>query len=86
MYIRSSVTLHALVTVIRRDNASTQKCSAVGVSKGTMIPISERRQECLCLPSGNVGSILGKATSITDYWSTVKQTTNKQSAAKLKIS
>ena len=34
-------------------------------------------EDRLCLPSGSVGSILGKATSTTDYWNTVKQT-NKQ--------
>ena len=34
-------------------------------------------EEHLCLPTGSVGSILGKATSTTDYWNTVKQT-NKQ--------
>ena len=33
IYILSSVTLHALATLIRRDNASTKKCSALGVSK-----------------------------------------------------
>ena len=31
----------------------------------------------LCLPSGSAGSLLGKATSTTNYWNTVKQT-NKQ--------
>ena len=34
-------------------------------------------EDRLCLPSGSVGSFLGKATSTTDYWNTVKQT-NKQ--------
>ena len=34
-------------------------------------------EERLCLPTGSVGSILGKATSTTDYWNTVNQT-NKQ--------
>ena len=34
-------------------------------------------EERLCLPTGSVGSILGKATSTTDFWNTVKQT-NKQ--------
>ena len=42
--ILSSVTLHALAALIRKGNASTKKCSAVGMSKGTMRPISERRQ------------------------------------------
>ena len=31
IYPISSVTLHALATLIRRDNASTEQCSAVGV-------------------------------------------------------
>ena len=38
-------------------------------------------EDRLCLPSGSVGSFLGKATSTTDYWNTVNQTnkqTNKQ--------
>ena len=38
-------------------------------------------EDRVCLPSGSVGSILGKATSTTDYWNTVNQTnkqTNKQ--------
>ena len=35
------------------------------------------KEDRLCLPSGSVGSILGKATSTTDYWNTVNQT-NKQ--------
>ena len=38
-------------------------------------------EERLCLPTGSAGSILGKATSTTDYWNTVNQTnkqTNKQ--------
>ena len=35
-------------------------------------------EDRVCLPSGSVGSILGKATSTTDYWNTVNQT-NKQS-------
>ena len=34
-------------------------------------------EDRVCLPSGSVGSILGKATSTTDFWNTVKQT-NKQ--------
>ena len=34
-------------------------------------------EDRLCLPTGSVGSILGKATSTADYWNTVKQT-NKQ--------
>ena len=34
-------------------------------------------EDRLCLPSGSVGSFLGKATSTTDYWNTVNQT-NKQ--------
>ena len=34
-------------------------------------------EDRVCLPSGSVGSILGKATSTTDYWNTVNQT-NKQ--------
>ena len=34
-------------------------------------------EERLCLPTGSVGSILGKATSTTDYRNTVNQT-NKQ--------
>ena len=34
-------------------------------------------EDRLCLPTGSVGSFLGKATSTTDYWNTVKQT-NKQ--------
>ena len=34
-------------------------------------------EDRVCLPSSSVGSILGKATSTTDYWNTVKQT-NKQ--------
>ena len=34
-------------------------------------------EDRLCLPSGSVGSILGKATSTTDYRNTVNQT-NKQ--------
>ena len=34
-------------------------------------------EDCVCLPSGSVGSILGKAMSTTDFWNTVKQT-NKQ--------
>ena len=34
-------------------------------------------EDRLCLPTGSVGSILGKATSTTDFWNTVKQT-NKQ--------
>ena len=33
IYILSIVTLHALMTRIRRGNASTKKCSALGVSK-----------------------------------------------------
>ena len=40
-------------------------------------------EDCLCLPSGSVGSILGKAMSATDFWNTVKPTnkqTNKQIA------
>ena len=40
-------------------------------------------EDRLCLPSGSVGSILGKATSTTDYWNTVNQTnkqTNKHSS------
>ena len=44
IYILSSVTLHALATLIRRGNASTKKCSAVGMSKDTMVLTSERRQ------------------------------------------
>ena len=35
------------------------------------------KEDRVCLPSGSVGSILGKATSTTDYWNTVNQT-NKQ--------
>ena len=31
-------------------------------------------EDRLCLPSGSVGSFLGKATSTTDYWNTVNQT------------
>ena len=34
-------------------------------------------EDRLCLPSGSVGSFLGKATSTADYWNTVNQT-NKQ--------
>ena len=34
-------------------------------------------EDRLCLPSGSVGSFLGKATSTTDYQNTVNQT-NKQ--------
>ena len=34
-------------------------------------------EDRVCLPSGSVGSILGKATSTTDYRNTVNQT-NKQ--------
>ena len=34
-------------------------------------------EDRLCLPSGSAGSFLGKATSTTDYRSTVNQT-NKQ--------
>ena len=44
-------------------------------------------EDRLCLPTGSVGSILGKATSTTDYWNTVNQTnkqTNKQAAHKAK--
>ena len=37
-------------------------------------------EERLCLPTGSVGSILGKATSTTDYWNTVNQT-NKQTSS-----
>ena len=40
-------------------------------------------EERLCLPTGSVGSILGKATSTTDFWNTVKQT-NKQSPCSTK--
>ena len=39
------------------------------------------KEHRLCLPSGSVGSILGKVASTTDYWNTVKQAnkqTNKQ--------
>ena len=39
-------------------------------------------EERLCLPTGSVGPILGKATSTTDLWNTVKQT-NKQTWSKL---
>ena len=35
------------------------------------------KQDHICLPSGSVGSFLGKAMSTTDFWNTVKQT-NKQ--------
>ena len=38
------------------------------------------KEDRLCLTSGSVGSILGKALSTTDYWNTVKQT-NKQTKA-----
>ena len=34
-------------------------------------------EDRLCLPTGSVGSLLGKAMSTTDYWNTVNQT-NKQ--------
>ena len=34
-------------------------------------------EDRVCLPSGSVGSILGKAMSTTDFWNTVNQT-NKQ--------
>ena len=44
IYILSSVTLHALATLIRRYNASKKKYSAVGVSNDTMTLTSERRQ------------------------------------------
>ena len=40
------------------------------------------KEERLCLPTGGVGSILGKATSTTDDWNTANQT-NKQMAAAL---
>ena len=48
-----------------------------------LVPCKGRRrfpaheENRLCLPTGGLGSILGKAMSTTDYWSTVKQT-NKQ--------
>ena len=31
-----------------------------------------------CLPSGSIGSILGKAMSATDFWNTMNKQTNKQ--------
>ena len=31
-------------------------------------------EDRLCLPTGSVGSFLGKVTSTTDYWNTLKQT------------
>ena len=34
------------------------------------------KEDRLCLPSGSVGPILGKATSTTDYWNTVNKQTN----------
>ena len=40
-------------------------------------------EDRVCLPTGSAGSILGKATSTTDFWNTVKQTnkqTNKQTS------
>ena len=45
--------------------------------------VPAHEEERLCLPTGSVGSILGKATSTTDHRNTVNQTnkqTNKQAS------
>ena len=39
IYIPSSVTLHVLVTLIRRGDASLKRCSALGVSKKRWCPL-----------------------------------------------
>ena len=44
IYILSSVTLHALATLIRRGNATTKKCSVVGGSRNPIMLTSERRR------------------------------------------
>ena len=43
-------------------------------------------EDRLCLPTGSVGSILGKATSTTDFWNTVKQTNKQKVAVALVVS
>ena len=35
-------------------------------------------EDCVCLPSGSVGSFLGKAMSTTDFWNIVNKQANKQ--------
>ena len=60
-----------------RESPETAKSPLAPCKGRGRFPTHE--EERLCLPSGSVGSILGKATSTTDYWNTVKQT-NKQAS------
>ena len=64
------------------DQAASLQPARPHKGRGRFLVHEEDR---VCLPSGSVGSILGKVTSTTDYWNTVKQTnkqTNKQAVPK----
>ena len=56
------------------DQAASLQPARPHKGRGRFLVHEEDR---VCLPSGSVGSILGKVTSTTDYWNTMNQT-NKQ--------
>ena len=68
-----------------RAHAAELTLASGSVVLESALPALAHKENCLCLPSGSVGSLLGKATSTADYWSTVNQT-NKQTNCWLALS